>query len=44
MEAIKLLAEIGTPLVGKLLLFDGKIGEFLLSYLNKDSDCPICRK
>ena len=44
MEAIKLLANIGTPLAGKLLLFDGKTGEFLLSHLNKDSDCSICGK
>lgn len=44
METIKLLANIGIPLAGKLLLFDGKTGEFLLSHLNKDSDCSICRK
>jgi adenylyltransferase/sulfurtransferase len=44
METIKLLANIGTPLAGKLLLFDGKTGEFLLSHLNKDSDCSICGK
>ncbi len=44
MEAIKLLANIGTPLAGKLLLFDGKTGEFLLSKTNKDNDCPVCGK
>ena len=44
METIKLLANIGIPLAGKLLLFDGKTGEFLLSHLNKDSDCSICGK
>jgi adenylyltransferase/sulfurtransferase len=44
METIKLLANIGIPLAGKLLLFDGKTGEFLLSPLNKDSDCSICGK
>jgi molybdopterin/thiamine biosynthesis adenylyltransferase len=44
METIKLLANIGTPLAGKLLLFDGKTGEFLLSHLNKDNDCSICGK
>jgi hypothetical protein len=44
METIKLLANIGIPLAGKLLLFDGKTGEFLLSHLNKDNDCSICGK
>lgn len=44
LETIKLLANIGTPLAGKLLLFDGKTGEFFLSYLNKDNDCLICGK
>jgi molybdopterin/thiamine biosynthesis adenylyltransferase len=44
METIKLLANIGIPLAGKLLLFDGKTGEFLLSHLNKDNDCLICGK
>ena len=44
METIKLLANMGIPLAGRLLLFDGKTGEFLLSPLNKDSDCSICGK
>jgi len=44
METIKLLANIGIPLAGKLLLFDGKTGEFLLSNLSKDSNCSICGK
>jgi molybdopterin/thiamine biosynthesis adenylyltransferase len=44
MEAIKLLANLGIPLAGKLLLFDGKTGEFLLSHLNRDNDCSICGK
>jgi molybdopterin/thiamine biosynthesis adenylyltransferase len=44
MEAIKLLANIGIPLAGKLFLFDGKRGEFLLSKINKDNDCPVCGK
>lgn len=44
METIKLLANMGIPLAGKLLLFDGKTGEFLLSNLSKDSNCSICGK
>jgi adenylyltransferase/sulfurtransferase len=44
METIKLLANVGIPLAGKLLLFDGKTGEFLLSNVNKDNDCSVCGK
>lgn len=42
MEAIKLLTNIGAPLGGKLLLFNGKTGEFLLSNVNRDKDCTVC--
>jgi molybdopterin/thiamine biosynthesis adenylyltransferase len=44
MEAIKLPANIGIPLAGKLFLFDGKTGEFLLSNVNRDSKCSACGK
>lgn len=44
METVKLLTNIGIPLAGKLLLLDGKAGEFLLCHLNKDSNCSICGK
>lgn len=44
METVKLLANIGVPLAGKLLLFNGKTGEFLLSGVSKDENCTVCRK
>lgn len=42
MEALKVLASIGEPLVGKLLLLDGRSMEWRSLKLRKDKACPIC--
>jgi rhodanese-related sulfurtransferase len=41
-EAIKLLAGIGEPLVGKLLLYDALRMRFRQITLPRDSECPVC--
>ncbi len=43
-EAIKLLAGVGEPLVGRLLLFDALAMEFTTVKLRWDPDCPVCGK
>lgn len=42
LEAIKLLANYGTPAIGKLLMFDGKALEWRTLKLKKDANCPVC--
>jgi molybdopterin-synthase adenylyltransferase len=44
MEALKLLAGIGTSLNGKLLVFDAKNAEWRTVRLKKDRDCSVCVK
>ncbi len=41
-EAVKLIAGIGEPLVGRLLLYDALDMRFRELKLRKDPDCPIC--
>jgi molybdopterin/thiamine biosynthesis adenylyltransferase/rhodanese-related sulfurtransferase len=41
-EALKLALGIGTPLVGRLLLFEALDGTFDEIALRKDPDCPVC--
>jgi molybdopterin/thiamine biosynthesis adenylyltransferase/rhodanese-related sulfurtransferase len=41
-EAIKLAAEIGEPLVGRLLLFDALSTEFSEVRIERRPDCPVC--
>jgi len=41
-EAIKLLLGLGEPLVGRLLIYDGLMGEFLEVKIEQTSDCPVC--
>jgi molybdopterin/thiamine biosynthesis adenylyltransferase len=43
-EAIKLVAEIGEPLIGRLLLFDALSMDFTTVKLRWDPDCPVCGK
>ena len=43
-EAIKLITGFGTPLVGKLLIFDATGMEFTTVKLRWDPDCPVCGK
>jgi sulfur-carrier protein adenylyltransferase/sulfurtransferase len=41
-EAIKLAAEIGEPLAGRLLLFDALSTEFSEVKIERRADCPVC--
>ena len=41
-EAIKLLLDIGEPLIGRLLIFDSLRMTFRELRLRKDPECPIC--
>ncbi|RME80358.1 MAG: molybdopterin-synthase adenylyltransferase MoeB [Caldilineae bacterium] len=41
-EAIKLIAEIGEPLVGRLLMYDALAQEFRTLNVRRDPDCPLC--
>ena len=41
-EAIKLAAEIGDPLIGRLLLFDALATEFTEVKIERNADCPVC--
>jgi adenylyltransferase/sulfurtransferase len=41
-EALKCLAEVGTPLVGRLLLWDGLRAEVRLMKVPRDPGCPVC--
>src|SRR5712691_10812924 len=41
-ETIKLLLDIGDPLVGRLMTYDGLAGEFSELHLFRDPECPAC--
>ncbi len=41
-EALKLLLEIGNPLVNRLLRYDALKGEFTITRLVRDPQCAIC--
>ena len=42
-EVLKLLLDIGTPLVGRLLTFDALGTRFSELSLRRDPACPTCR-
>jgi molybdopterin-synthase adenylyltransferase len=42
METLKLLVGIGTPLVGRLLLFDALAMEWQTMRFKRDPRCPVC--
>lgn len=42
LEAIKLIVGFGQPLIGRLLLFDGRRMQFRELALERDPDCPVC--
>lgn len=42
LEAIKLIAEAGEALTGRLLIFDGLKGEARTVALQRDPACPVC--
>lgn len=41
-EAVKLLLDIGDPLIGRLLMYDALSMKFRELKVNRDKDCPIC--
>jgi hypothetical protein len=41
-EVIKLVAGIGEPLVGRLLIYDSLGTRFTELKVRRDPDCPIC--
>ena len=41
-EALKLLAGIGQPLAGRLLMFDGRTASFDTLRIARDPACPVC--
>jgi molybdopterin/thiamine biosynthesis adenylyltransferase/rhodanese-related sulfurtransferase len=41
-EALKLLLDLGEPLIGRLLLFDALAMRFRDLALRRDPDCPLC--
>lgn len=42
LEAIKVITGIGEPLLGRLLIFDGRSLEFRTLKFQRDPACPIC--
>jgi len=42
LEAIKLIAQAGAPLTGRMLIFDGLSGEARTVMLQSDPACPVC--
>jgi len=42
LEVIKLIVGFGVPMIGRLLLFDGRRMQFRELALEKDPDCPVC--
>jgi adenylyltransferase/sulfurtransferase len=43
MEVIKLLTEIGKPLTGRLLIFDGEDLNFSVVNVSRNPKCPVCK-
>ncbi|HSM07518.1 MAG TPA: molybdopterin-synthase adenylyltransferase MoeB [Gemmatimonadota bacterium] len=41
-ETIKLIAGIGTPMIGRLLLIDTFGGDYRTLEIRRDPDCPVC--
>ncbi len=41
-EAIKILVGIGTPLIGRLVLYDALRMQFRELKLSRDANCPVC--
>ena len=41
-EAVKLLLNVGEPLIGRLLMYDALSMKFRELKVNRDTNCPIC--
>lgn len=44
LETIKLLTGVGSPLIGKILIFSGLDMEFMKVHVAKSPGCPVCSK
>lgn len=44
LEAVKILANIGQPLIGRLQIYDAALAEWRTLKLNRDPECPECQK
>lgn len=44
LEALKCLAQVGEPLIGKLLLWDGLRADARVMRVRRDPACPVCRQ
>lgn len=42
LEAIKIITEMGEPLVGRMLYFDGETTSFYEIKVGRREDCPVC--
>lgn len=42
LEAVKLITRIGTPLMGKLLSFDGRFPRFVYFDVERNESCTVC--
>ena len=42
LEVLKVILHIGSPLLNKMLLFDGLRGDFDLISFDRDPTCPVC--
>ena len=42
LEAVKVIAQAGQPLTGRLLIYDALAGEARTVRLPADPDCPVC--
>lgn len=42
MEAIKVLLDLGSPLIGRLMIYDALDEEFMTVAVQRDPDCPAC--
>jgi adenylyltransferase/sulfurtransferase len=43
-ETIKWIVGVGKNLKGRLLIWDGELMEFQNVVVNKDPNCPVCKR
>ncbi|MBG6070629.1 MULTISPECIES: molybdopterin-synthase adenylyltransferase MoeB [unclassified Polaromonas] len=43
-EALKLLSGVGSPMIGRMLIYDGLDLSFNTVHIAKDPDCPVCSR
>ena len=41
-EAVKLLLDVGEPLIGRLIMYDALTMKFRELKVSRDQNCPIC--